>query len=98
MTIEATTILSIYSGVLTLLIGVLGFFLARTFKELDNKISDKEFESAQKDIEKNTEDIRKIKDNYLTKEDYLREQAKMESKLDRIMEMITQLRIGGDIR
>ncbi|MGN0553506.1 MAG: hypothetical protein ACI4I1_08985 [Oscillospiraceae bacterium] len=95
MTIDITTILSIYSGVLTILIGVIGFFLTRTFKELDNKISAKEFEIAKKDIEKNTEDIRRVKDNYLTKDDYFREQAKVDKKLDSIMEILMELSKGG---
>lgn len=52
MAIEATTILSIYSAVLTLMIGIIGFFVTRTFKELDNKISGKEFEVAKKGYRK----------------------------------------------
>ena len=95
MAIEATTILSIYSAVLTLLIGVIGFFLTRTFKELDNKISSKEFEAAKKDIEKNADDIRRVKDNYLTKDDYFREQAKVDKKLDSIMEILMSISKGG---
>lgn len=96
MIIDATTVLSIYSGILTLLIGVIGFFLTRTFKELDNKISSKEFEVAKKDIEENADDIRRIKDNYLTKDDYFREQAKVDKKLDSIMEILMQLSKGGN--
>ncbi len=95
MTIDVTTVLSIYSAVLTLLIGIIGFFLTRTFKELDNKVSTKAFEDAQKDIEKNTEDIRRIKDNYLTKDDYFREQAKVDKKLDSIMDILMALSKGG---
>ena len=95
MAIEATTILSIYSAVLTLMIGIIGFFVTRTFKELDNKISGKEFEVAKKDIEKNTEDIRRIKDNYLTKDDYFREQAKVDKKLESIMEILMTISKGG---
>lgn len=95
MTIDVTTVLSIYSAVLTLLIGVIGFFLTRTFKELDNKVSTKSFEDAQNDIEKNTEDIRRIKDNYLTKDDYFREQAKVDKKLDSIMDILMTLSKGG---
>lgn len=95
MTIDITTVLSIYSGVLTLLIGVIGFFLARTFKELDNKTAVKEFEAAKKDIEKNAEDIRRVKDNYLTKDDYFREQAKVDKKLDSIMDILMTLSKGG---
>lgn len=95
MAIETTTILSIYSAVLTLLIGIIGFFVTRTFKELDNKISAKEFEVAKKDIEENTDDIRRIKDNYLTKDDYFREQAKVDKKLDSIMEILMSISKGG---
>ena len=95
MTIDAATILSIYSAILTLLIGVIGFFLVRTFKELDNKVSTKEMEIAKKDIEENTEDIRRIKDNYLTKDDYFREQAKVDKKLDSIMDILMKLSREG---
>lgn len=91
MNIDIATALSVYSGILTLLIGVIGFFLTRTFKDLDDKLSLKEFENARKDIEKNTEDIRRIKDNYLTKDDYFREQAKTDKKLDNIMDILIEL-------
>ena len=91
MAADAAMILSVYSGVLTLLIGVIGFFLVRTFRELDGKVSAKEFESAQKDIEKNTDDIRRIKDNYLTKDDFFREQTKTEKKLDDMLKILMDL-------
>lgn len=67
----------------------------RTFKELDNKVSTKEMEIAKKDIEENTEDIRRIKDNYLTKDDYFREQAKVDKKLDSIMDILMKLSREG---
>lgn len=95
MAVDVTTILSIYSTVLTLLIGIVGFFVTRAFKELDNKASVKELELAKKDIEKNTGDIRRIKDNYLTKDDYFREQAKVDKKLDSIMDILMQLSKEG---
>lgn len=94
MAADAAMILSVYSGVLTLLIGVIGFFLVRTFRELDNKVSAKEYESAQKDIEKNTDDIRRIKDNYLTKDDFFREQTKTEKKLDDMLKILMDLSKG----
>ena len=94
MASDAAMILSVYSGVLTLLIGVIGFFLVRTFRELDGKVSSKEFESAQKDIEKNTDDIRRIKDNYLTKDDFFREQTKTEKKLDDMLKILMDLSKG----
>ena len=95
MTIDPTMALSVYSGVLTLLIGVIGFFLVRTFKELDNKVSLKEFETAQKDIEENKVSISKIKDNYLTKDDFFREQTKTEKKLDDMLKILMDMSKGG---
>ncbi len=95
MIIEPTTALSICSAILTILISIISFFLIRSFKELDNKVSVKEFENAKKEIEKNTEDICRIKDNYLTKDDYFREQAKVDKKLDNIMEILMKLSNGG---
>ncbi len=95
MTIDVTTILSVYSAVLTLLIGIITFFLTRTFKELDGKASKSDLATANKDIEDNTADIRKIKDNYLTKEDYFREQAKVDKKLDSIMDILIKLSKEG---
>lgn len=95
MTIDVTTVLSVYSAVLTLLIGIITFFLTRTFKELDGKSSKSDLEIAKKDIEDNTADIRKIKDNYLTKEDYFREQAKVDKKLDSIMDILIKLSKEG---
>lgn len=95
MQIDATTILGIYSAILTLLIGVLGFFLTRTFKELDDKATSSEMELAKKDIEENTANIQRIKDNYLTKDDYFREQAKVDKKLDSIMDILMKLSKEG---
>lgn len=95
MVIDPTTVLSIYSAVLTLLIGIIGFFLTRTFKELDGKASKGDLENAKKDIEENGKNISKIKDNYLTKEDYFREQAKVDRKLDSIMEILMKISKGG---
>ena len=94
MAADAAAILSVYSGVLTLLIGVIGFFLVRTFRELDNKTSAKEFESTLRDIEKNTDDIRRIKDNYLTKDDFFREQTKTEKKLDDMLKILMDMSKG----
>lgn len=95
MTIDPTMVLSVYSGVLTILIGVIGFFLTRTFKELDNKVSLKEFEIVQKDIGENKVAISKIKDNYLTKDDFFREQTKTEKKLDDMLKILMDMSKGG---
>ena len=38
------------------------------------------------------EDIEKIKANYITKEDFFREQAKTDRKLDRIMDILLEMK------
>lgn len=45
-----------------------------------------------KDMKEVREDIEKIKANYITKEDFFREQAKTERKLDRIMDILLEMK------
>ncbi|MCM1506381.1 MAG: hypothetical protein NC177_04500 [Ruminococcus flavefaciens] len=65
--------------VLTAGIGVITFFLKRTIDELDT-------------CKKN---IAKIKEDYITKEDFFREQSENRRKLDRIMDIL--LEVKGEI-
>lgn len=64
---------------LTAGIGVITFFLKRTIDELDG-------------CKKN---IAKIKEDYITKEDFFREQNENRRKLDRIMDIL--LEVKGEI-
>lgn len=59
-------------------IGAITFFLRRTITELD----------------KCREDIAKVKEDYITKEDFFREQADTRRKLDRIMDILLEIRGG----
>lgn len=45
-----------------------------------------------KDMKEVREDIEKIKANYITKEDFFREQAKTDRKLDRIMDILLEMK------
>lgn len=65
--------------VLTAGIGVITFFLRRAIDELDT-------------CKKN---IAKIKEDYITKEDFFREQNENRRKLDRIMDIL--LEVKGEI-
>ncbi|MDE6520396.1 MAG: hypothetical protein K2K91_08100 [Ruminococcus sp.] len=65
--------------VLTTGIGVIAFFLKRTIDELDS-------------CKRN---IAKIKEDYITKEDFFREQNENRRKLDRIMDIL--LEVKGEI-
>ncbi|MDE6035983.1 MAG: hypothetical protein K2G36_08760 [Ruminococcus sp.] len=64
---------------LTAGIGVITFFLKRTIDELDNC----------------KQNIAQIKEDYITKEDFFREQNENRRKLDRIMDIL--LEVKGEI-
>ena len=65
--------------ILTAGMGVISFFLKRTIDELDGC----------------KRDIAKIKEDYITKEDFFREQSENRRKLDRIMDIL--LEVKGEI-
>lgn len=66
------------STVLTVGIGVISYFLKSTMDRL------KSCESA----------IAQIKEDYITKEDFFREQGKTDRKLDRIMDILLEIKGG----
>ena len=59
-------------------IGTIAYFLKRTIDRIDKCESD----------------IAKIKEDYITKEDFFREQGKTDRKLDRIMEILMEIKGG----
>ena len=65
--------------ILTAGLGIISFFLKRTIDELDSC----------------KRDIAKIKEDYITKEDFFREQSENRRKLDRIMDIL--LEVKGEI-
>ncbi|MDR1629886.1 MAG: hypothetical protein LBS36_06710 [Oscillospiraceae bacterium] len=50
-----------------------------------------------KDIDECKGDIKRITEDYITKEDFFREQAKTDRKLDRIMDILLEMK-GGEKR
>lgn len=82
-------------SIMTALVGIIGFFVKRAYDSLNEKATKEELKAVKEDVEENTNDIRRIKDKYLTKEDYLFEQAKVEKRLDRIMEILIEMSKGG---
>lgn len=85
----------IYMTIITGLLGVVGFFLTRAFSSLDKKADKGELEAVKSEVEGLRKIIADVKDNYLTKEDFLREQLKTERKLDKIMDILMELKGGG---
>ena len=86
--------MSIVKTIISGLIGVIGFFFVRAFNALDGKATKAELDEAKKDIEANKIAIAKIRDNYLTKEDFFREQTKTEKKLDEMMKILIDIKRG----
>lgn len=46
----------------------------------------------EKDFDECKNDIKKIKEDYITKEDFFREQGKTDRKLDRIMDILLEMK------
>ena len=67
--------------VLSAVMGVISFFLKRTIDELDE---------CQRDISR-------IKEDYITKEDFFREQTENRRKLDRIMDILLEIKGGHNV-
>lgn len=84
----------IYMTIVSGLLGVVGFFLTRAFSSLDKKADKAEVEALKNEVSVLRGIIADIKDNYLTKEDFLREQLKTEKKLDKIMDILMEMKGG----
>lgn len=81
-----------------LILGVIGFFLKRTISQVDRldacKASKHELNEVVSRVDTLAQSIGDIKTNYLTKEDFFREQAKTDRKLDKIMEILLDIKGG----
>ncbi len=86
----------VFQLVLTGGIGIITYFLKRVMDELDKCRSDidaiKGQYVAKDEFDKAKSDITEVKQNYLTKEDFYREQLKTEKKLDKIMDILMQMK------
>lgn len=99
----STLFYTIVSAVGGVLLGVIAYFLKRTISLVDScvkdiknmdasKIGSADFASYKREvrgqIDKLTHDIESIREDYITKEDFYREQAKTERKLDMIIDIL----------
>lgn len=100
------TIVSVVGGIM---LAVIGFFLKRTItlvdqvqkqqeKQNETKADCKDLNTLRSDmkerIEKLSDDIEGIKEDYITKEDFFREQAKTDRKLDMILDILLKWKGG----
>lgn len=100
----------LYSIILTTMIGIITFFVKKAFSDLERKADRDELDklegkldakadrnsvkSLEHDVEGMHRNIDEIKDNYLTREDFFREQIKTEKKLDKIMDILMEMKGG----
>ena len=86
----------VFQLVLTGGIGIITYFLKRTMDDIDKCKSglDKVRENyvSKDEFDKCKTDITDVKQNYLTKEDFYREQLKTEQKLDKIMDILMEMK------
>lgn len=82
-------------SIMTALVGIIGFFVKRAYDSLNEKATKEELKAVEKKVEKNADDISKIRGNYLTKDDYFREQKKLENKVDMILKILIEANKGG---
>ena len=88
-----------------IVVGIIGFFLKRTISQQDDdgkritaletcKASKDDLTDAKEEICKRTDklakDIEDIRADYITKEDFFREQAKTDRKLDMILDILLE--------
>lgn len=75
-------------GIGGLAVGALVYLVKRSIFGRMDKIEAKH----EEDLKSVHDDIKKIKEDYITKDDFFREQNKTDRKLDRIMDILLELK------
>lgn len=79
-------------------IGVITYFLKRTISDIDKCKTDidkiKDNYVAKDEVNRLKRDVMDVKQNYLTKDDFYREQNKTDKKLDKIMDILMEMKEG----
>ena len=87
-------------GIGTILIGVVAFFLKRNISRSDQTEKDvrrlEETKATKEEVEKLSGCINKVKEDYITKEDFYRVQANNDRKLDRIIDILLERKSQND--
>lgn len=93
----------VITTVISLGIGVITYFLKRTMNQVDkqeNRIQKLENTTVtrtelEKNMDKLEQDIKQIRADYLTKDDFIREIGNLSRKLDRVLEMMINRQGNG---
>ncbi len=95
---DVTTVIAVAEGIIGISLGINTFFLRRTVGELDNcrrELAEvKASYATRSEMDACSKDISKIKENYITRQDFFQEQAKTDRKLDKIMDILMDLKGG----
>ena len=79
-------------------IGVITYFLKRTISDIDKCKTDidkiKDNYVTKDKVNRLERDVGDVKQNYLTKDDFYREQNKTDKKLDKIMDILMEMKEG----
>lgn len=78
--------------ILSVGVGTTAFFLKRTINEIDECKNNLSECASKSEVNICKDDIAKIKEDYITKEDFFREQTENRRKLDRIMDILLEMK------
>lgn len=90
---------------ITIVVGIIGFFLRRTIGEVDKNTSDieeiknnyvkkEELNAFREDLRRLSENVDDIKDNYIKKDDFVRAMADTNSRLQKIYDFLLDINGG----
>jgi len=90
---------------ITIVVGIIGFFLRRTIGEVDRNTSDieeiknnyvkkEELNAFRDDLRRLSENVDDIKDNYIKKDDFVRAMADTNNRLERIYAFLLDINGG----
>lgn len=85
----------VVEGILTSGIGVIAYFLKRTISELDECKEKVQSAAPRSELEECKKDIAGVRRDYITREDFFREQENTRRQLDRIMDILLEIKGEG---
>ena len=85
----------IVEGILTGGIGIIAYFLKRTISELDECKEKVQLAAPRSELEECKKDIARVRTDYITREDFFREQENTRRQLDRIMDILLEIKGEG---
>lgn len=92
---EHNVVNTVVEGLLTGGIAVIAYFLKRTIAELDECKSKVQQSVQRSELDECKKDIAQVRADYITREDFFREQDNTRRQLDRIMNILLEIKGEG---